>query len=246
MIKQPKYLTAPPGDTVIWRYMDLPKLLSLFSERALWFTRLDKLTDEYEGTIPVENQTNMFNSFKRIVSNKAAVEILRRQIEKSRQYKEWTLINSWSIGEVESFALWKIYLSNSQYGVAVKSTVTRFIEAIQHEDTNITPIAVRYYNIASEALEPLKQEIISGSKSRFYQYENEFRAVILDQFVSGQDTREPKHENGTYVPVDLVLLIESIYTSPGAPNWFIKLVFDLVKKFEVPVFVTDSFIKDKL
>ena len=43
----------PSPDTVIWRYMDFFKFMSLVNEHALFFTRVDKLReefDEFEGT----------------------------------------------------------------------------------------------------------------------------------------------------------------------------------------------------
>ena len=44
-------LTVPQQDEVVWRYMDLAKLLSLLDRSALYFSRLDKLSqlDPFEG-----------------------------------------------------------------------------------------------------------------------------------------------------------------------------------------------------
>jgi hypothetical protein len=39
-----------------WRYMDLPKLLSMLMRRELHLTRLDRLEDTYEGTIPLHTR----------------------------------------------------------------------------------------------------------------------------------------------------------------------------------------------
>jgi len=46
IFKQPSDLDVP-----IWRYMTIAKLLSLLDNRALFFARLDKLNDPFEGSI---------------------------------------------------------------------------------------------------------------------------------------------------------------------------------------------------
>ncbi|MFN8224152.1 MAG: hypothetical protein U0R50_13000 [Gaiellales bacterium] len=43
---------APPDDTVVWRYIDLAKLISLLDHRALYFARADTLGDPHEGALP--------------------------------------------------------------------------------------------------------------------------------------------------------------------------------------------------
>ena len=69
LIVEPKYLECPKSDTVIWRYMDLPKLLSIISNNSLWFSRLDKLTDEYEGTVPFQNHFKIAKNLQRVDKN---------------------------------------------------------------------------------------------------------------------------------------------------------------------------------
>ena len=40
----------PAPDTTIWRFMDFPKFMSLINDGTLFFTRVDRLEDEFEGT----------------------------------------------------------------------------------------------------------------------------------------------------------------------------------------------------
>jgi hypothetical protein len=37
-------------EKTIWRYMDLPKFISLIHKKSLFFTKASKLYDPYEGT----------------------------------------------------------------------------------------------------------------------------------------------------------------------------------------------------
>jgi len=45
----------PPEDQIISKYFDLTKFLSLLSRKALFFCRLDKLEDQFEGLTPQIN-----------------------------------------------------------------------------------------------------------------------------------------------------------------------------------------------
>ena len=38
-------------DATLWRYMDLPKLLSLLEDKAIHFARVDQMTDPREGSV---------------------------------------------------------------------------------------------------------------------------------------------------------------------------------------------------
>ena len=42
-------IEIPDANAVLWRYMDLAKLLALVSNRSLFFAALDKLGDRFEG-----------------------------------------------------------------------------------------------------------------------------------------------------------------------------------------------------
>ena len=49
-------------DTVIWKYMDLNKFISLLSSQSLWFARLDKNweVDPFEGKVPTAHWSLSF------------------------------------------------------------------------------------------------------------------------------------------------------------------------------------------
>ena len=56
-IDHPDFL-APPGETIIWRYMSFTKLLSLLTTRSLFLASLDELRkeDPFEGIPPNINR----------------------------------------------------------------------------------------------------------------------------------------------------------------------------------------------
>ena len=44
-------LVLPPDETVIWRYMDLPKLLMLLEQKALYFALVKEFGDSWEAVM---------------------------------------------------------------------------------------------------------------------------------------------------------------------------------------------------
>ena len=50
----PELLRAlkPAPHDAVWRYTDVPKFVSLLAHRALYFARLDRLDDPFEGSLP--------------------------------------------------------------------------------------------------------------------------------------------------------------------------------------------------
>lgn len=42
----------PSRETMIWRYMSFAKFVSLLEKKALFFARLDRLGDPFEGSPP--------------------------------------------------------------------------------------------------------------------------------------------------------------------------------------------------
>jgi hypothetical protein len=61
-----------------WRYMDLPKLLSMILRRELHLTRLDRLEDKFEGTLPLRTRTAMLEPFLGALRSRAAGPLIAR------------------------------------------------------------------------------------------------------------------------------------------------------------------------
>ncbi len=56
MYEEHPVFLSPADDQVIWRYMDLPKFVTLVEGRALYFSRADLLGDSHEGALPELNR----------------------------------------------------------------------------------------------------------------------------------------------------------------------------------------------
>ena len=74
----------------------------------------------------------------------------------------------------------------------------------------------------------MRYEIFSY-KLKAYTYENEIRAVI-DTFHYTYDQTAPD-DYGLKVPIDIEKLLRSIVIAPNAPEWFVDLIKDVVKRY---------------
>jgi hypothetical protein len=93
---------------------------------------------------------------------------------------------------------------------------------------------------------------VSMNKRIPYEYEKEYRALLIAQFKvdnSNEKTvRVPKYEVGVDVEIDLMKLIDKIYVSPFCGPWFRDLVKSALEG-HLPTFdfenIIQSGIRDK-
>jgi len=229
-----KYLKIPTDDQVIWRYFDFPKFASLIYEESLWFSRVDFLTDKYEGELPHENASEFVENLRTVDPYMSFNESLDRglnEIKNIREFKKFTYTSSWSMNAEESFALWKIYLNNSKQGIAIKTTVGNIRKSFISQDLDCVIGQIEY----TDKVKEVNQDLINGTKKPYYEYENEFRVFIKNQFnlrvdEKGKQIREPFNKAGLNVKVNIENLIDRIVMSPFCDDWFIELVRKMVKE----------------
>lgn len=232
MIKPLRYLDEANDEDVIWRYMNLAKFMDMVLTKSLWFVRQDKFADKLEGTIPIENKFKFLEELKKkdpIRSSYERYAQVFREADNIESFKKFTLVNSWTLKKAESMALWKIYLSNSSNGIAIQSTVGKYKESLKKCGFEISPIKINYIDEFAK-LTHINQEVIAGTKLNFYNYEDEFRGVIFNQFKinkESEDGKTPIYEYGVNVPVDCNVLITRIAISPLAPDWFANIIINV-------------------
>jgi hypothetical protein len=111
-------------NTSIWRYLTIPKFVSLVTTQALWFSKLQILDDHLEGTVPEPVRTKMKNHFGEMEGwfpDEQRKHQVRRFVEVNEyDGRELIVANCWFIGEHESKGMWDNYARGSD-GVAVRS-----------------------------------------------------------------------------------------------------------------------------
>ncbi len=122
MIHYLRNSTAPADDTVMWRYMDLTKFMSLLESKSVFFLRGDLFVDKYEGTVPkqaIESMSYYKAEIEEFVKVKRSLrESVAHVYEMMRRF---VFLNCWHINDFESAAMWDLY-TKAGNGVAIQTT----------------------------------------------------------------------------------------------------------------------------
>ncbi len=232
----------------IWRYMDFASFYFLLYSRTLFFRRIDKYSDEYEGALPDELKTYLLHYFSS--GPFKDTEATEKFIARLKEFNTGTLSNSWMLGSKESYAMWKIYLRGSQEGIAIKTTTNKLKSALAHNKVDFTFAKVTYGVLPWRDTD---YKSLAACKTEPYAYENELRVLVYDQFTSETKSidifpKAPLYDIGCAYSVDLENLIDTIHISPFAGSWFNEIVTSSLQHF-LPSFdmsnVLKSGIKDR-
>jgi len=213
-------LNCKEEDVTIWRYLTFEKFLDLVTlkEPRLFLCRIDKLQDAYEKSITI-NQSIWLDSIGRSDESKKIQKNLRETI----------FINSWNISEYELYSLWKSYVSDHIYGVAIKSTPRKLkdsINAIISNGNRKEVIYIDKVNYDSKSIIEVDIHSFALKKEPFYTTEDELRIYT--------ECKSKNENENIYIPVDLNLLIDEIVISPFISEYakfnFKKLIYYYLKE----------------
>jgi hypothetical protein len=141
----------PKDNYQVVKYMDLTKFVSLLQRKSLFFCRLDKLEDHFEGTTSKSNWKRRFDFFatQHLRSSKIpklSEDEIHKNVEEyfdgDRKMKSLNTICCWNISNSESAALWKIY-SDFNQGIMLTSKVTSLLESFKNTQENINMSEVK-------------------------------------------------------------------------------------------------------
>jgi hypothetical protein len=161
------------GNTPLWRYMSLDKLIDLLSTRELHFTPLAFFvkSDPFEGYVPAVSLEAVASIFRpKVKDSEFAFELVKehrksvgyeltsaekadfqRQMDglktAPRDYYDAITksisVNCWHINKGESEAMWRLYSDNGK-GVAVETTLSLLAESIRVFES---PFRVQIYPV---------------------------------------------------------------------------------------------------
>jgi hypothetical protein len=116
--------TQPSNEQVkVWRYMDFTKFVSLLDSQQLYFTRVDKFDDPFEGSLPKINVAARQHFPDGITPEvrEALIKVMANTGEINQKWPRFHAINCWHMNEHESAAMWKLYLKSNE-GISIQST----------------------------------------------------------------------------------------------------------------------------
>ena len=183
---------------------------------------------------------------------------IKTSIKKSSDFlRQFTAANCWFMGD-ESVAMWKLY-SSEKTGVAIKTTFGKLYNSFS--DKNLKFSEIKYTSSPNDYLKTLNgtfcedgnlwaniqthsitEKIIKKAINPYFIkrncFENEKELRILKQkdykyFLTNQtDLKDVWPEvYGEYIPVDVNELIEEIYVSPKAQDWFVYQLKSLLNQY---------------
>ena len=236
MYQEHGLFTPPPSESVLWRYIDFPRLVSLLEKRTLFFVRADKLGDPFEGSYSKMNQTLRPELYRGKIPEEKIGEL--RVI--TRDLRRFTLISCWHERASESEAMWRLY-SRAQDGIAIKSTFESLRDSLTCTETvYIGRVAYVDYNTEFIGEDNLFRPYLYKRES--FEHEREVRAVIAKWSLGGKSTVLQKDicDVGMDFDVDLDRLVQEVVVDARADDWVFDLVQAIVAKYKLDAPVTRS------
>jgi hypothetical protein len=248
------------SDYPLWRYLDLPRFMSMLEESSLFFARADTLGDPFEGAYARGN-TQLPEDQK---------QTLERYFTSVAQH---FYVNCWHINQFESAAMWRLY-AHREGSVAIQSSTPRLRSVLPHrldryglpKRGHIDIGQIRYLNYDLDRVFEGFTFDAFLHKRKSFDHEKEVRAFFPDPDfpdiprwewivndvrgpslcpeLSKRDINFPPGSTGIHIRVDLDALVERIYVSPTAPDWLRPLVQSISKRYKLAVPVLQSRLRD--
>lgn len=242
MYKEHPDIKTPPDDAILWRYLDISKFLDLLQNGALYFPSAYAFHDIFEGsyTLPmVKDRPRLYRE-----TTRPTLEQLPRCM---LNMKKTHYISCWHMNEVESAAMWKLYVQAGE-GITVLTRVSDFKKAIVGNPRDIFLGEVRYIDYKIDSFSPLNTLAPFFHKRLSFSHEKEVRAVISErppsftgELADYLELNDEEIPGGLSLKVDVEMLINSIRISPESPDWFLALVKDIIhSKFKLNLEVERS------
>jgi hypothetical protein len=230
----------PETDYSVVKYIDLTKFLSLLHKQSLFFCRLDKLEDQFEGTTAKANfdyrvkyhqYLREIGAFKEPFTDEDIYEQVKFLFETEKKFKAIHCVCCWNKKEDESAALWKIY-SDFSKGIMIRSSISRLKKSLEITQEEIRLSEIRYLNYEREIMPDGNIIFPIIHKQKAYAYEDEVRLIYeTKQDGLEHDWTKEYVQEGIYIQTDLNELIEEIIIGPYSPIWYYELVKDITIKF---------------
>ena len=238
----------PKTDYAIVKYLDITKFISLLYKQSLFFCRLDKLEDQFEGTTAKPNYDIRVKWYQRTnhlmdepLTDEGILKNVEEMYEFEKKLKAINCVNCWNKYSGESAALWKIY-SDFSKGIMIKSSICKLEKALEKSDKEIRLSEIKYLDYNKESMPDGNSMYPIIHKQKAYYYEEEVRLIyqIMPEVGWEYDWAKEEVQEGFYIQAELNELIEEIIIGPYSPNWFLKLIEDISNKYGLTMPINKS------
>ena len=210
--------------------MSIEKYLSLLQYSELYFTRVDRFADEFEGSIPEK-------------------EDIQTDIEELlTAFRSLIHLDCWHVNETESVTMWERYAPK---GIVIKSDIEHILNALDvEEDHSIHLCEVEYIDFSEEEISLVDQGDDSRSSNLYgpcrykRDYFTEEREIRLITNVQAAHSRRNELENESFeldefkqmeeeairIDVNLGELIKDVIIHPAADEFTIQAIKSVTER----------------
>lgn len=230
----PCFIQPANSETLVWRYMDFTKFVSLLETNALFFCQADCFDDPFEGSVPKGNIINRDQIYAEIPEEQRE-NAINQMVGHRKNMRSHTYVNCWHMNEHESAAMWKLYAATSE-AVAICTKYNSLVEAL---DEDVLVGQVHYINYETSTIPENNSFWPFMFKRMSFSHEREVRAVIQDL------SQDMGFSGGTTKSINTEDLIEKIYVAPDAPGWYFNLVEQVVSRYGLSAKVVQSSLSEQ-
>jgi hypothetical protein len=214
----------PAAETKIWRYMDFTKFVYMLEKGGLFFPSIDSFNDPYEGSYSRGNLAIRKFVFSRAKKSNE----LEGLISKIKDIRPYIHANCWHMNDFESAGMWRLY-SKTNESICIQTQFSKLEMALPE---NIKFGKVKYINYEKEWIPESDIYYPFIYKRLSFEHEKELRAIFNSEEDIASSIFE-KSENGYWVKMNLQTLIQRIYVSPEAQDWFVELVEKIKNRYKL-------------
>lgn len=222
-LKHPSFPQPINTNVKLWRYMNLSKFISLLDTKALYLSRLDRLSDLYEGSTTVAT-INEIRSFLKNIMSDAEPEVIERAVKfldnSFRDNRSKHYISCWHMNCDESEAMWRLYGGSNREGIVIQSTYSKLIESIEQQDEVYIGV-VNYIDHQNYSFKTANSFLPVMHKGTFYAHENEVRLV---KYFNPSSEKLDSQPEKLLIPWDAAQYIDKIFVNPYADDYYFEAV----------------------
>jgi hypothetical protein len=213
----PSFPQPDDGAVQVWRYMDLPRLISLLTREELILTRADLMMDRFEGAIP----EHVFRKWSATPERQHELTELRAQM------RAGVYISSWHENRRESEAMWRLFCGAGE-GVALSTTYAKLDAALAAcPDAQIG--RVTYVDYQGEGWQDAYLNALTPFMLKRASFEHEREIRVLQRRPLDAEPSEPPPAIG--LKWTIADAVDQVWVSPYAERWYFDVVQTVLRHF---------------
>ncbi|SIO07353.1 hypothetical protein [Algoriphagus halophilus] len=240
-------MNPPDKDVTLWRYMDIPSFMALLTNQELTFVRGDLFEDKYEGVLPKKTSALIDESTRREIKDGKLDKRYWNFSQILNNDNKNIYLSCWTKENHEMVHMWKIY--SKENGIAIKTSYEKLKRAIETKE-DVYPTVINYIDFDKDIVDWKSNGLTAFTiKRNEYKSEKEFRLIIsypreledqLSQLKTHEEISPARRQLYLKTPVikckvNADELISNIQVSPYAPDWYLGLIKDIIKKYNLKI-----------